>query len=89
MIAPDHPDIPRRCQRLLEHIRAQGLEQWVEDKAPRCDRDGLIYLCRFAFFTGLITKAEIARVLELSPAERRRLIKSWYDQHREKGCGTC
>ena len=89
MISPDHPEIPERYKMLYERIQAHGVEQWLKDKRTEPNLEGLIYLCKFAFFTALITKAEIARILELTPAERRQLVKGWYDDHREKGCGTC
>lgn len=89
MIAENDPAIPEEFQRLRARIAAQGVEQWLADKDERPSRDSLIYLCKFGFFTGILTKAEIARILRLDRQERKALIKSWYDDHREKGCGTC
>ncbi|KMY67319.1 hypothetical protein AAU61_10725 [Desulfocarbo indianensis] len=89
MISPDHPDIPRRYEALYQRVRAQGVEQWLKENLEGPSLEGLIYLCKFAFFTALITKAEIGSILELDAGERRQLVKSWYDDHREKGCGTC
>ena len=89
MIAPDHPELAERYRMMYERVKNQGVEQWLKENLEGPNVDGLVYLCKFAFFTGIITKAEIGRLLELSTAERRNLVKSWYDDHREKGCGTC
>jgi len=89
MIAPDSPDILPRFQELKRRIQAQGVDSWLNPDKTTPDREGLLYLCKFAFFTGIVTKAEIARILELDRQERKELVKSWYDEHRERGCGTC
>ncbi len=89
MIAINDPAIPQKFQSLRDRIAAQGVEQWLAEKADQPSRDSLVYLCKFGFFTGILTKAEIAEILGLDRAERKALIKSWYDDHREKGCGTC
>lgn len=89
MIDQDHPELNKRFQMMYQRVRDQGVEQWLKDNLDGPSPDGLVYLCKFAFFTGIITKAEIGSLLELSRAERKQLVKSWYDDHREKGCGTC
>lgn len=89
MIAPDHPELSKRYHMLYQRVQAQGVEQWLKESLSGPSVEGLVYLCKFAFFTALITKAEIGSLLDLTKAERRALVKSWYDDHREKGCGTC
>jgi hypothetical protein len=89
MIDDAHPSIAPTYEMLWSRLKAHGVEAWLRDKQPSPDREGLLYLCKFAYFTGLVTKGELARWLELDRGERRRLVKSWYDDHREKGCGTC
>jgi hypothetical protein len=89
MIDQDHPELEERFQMMYQRVRDQGVEQWLKENLDGPSPDGLVYLCKFAFFTGIITKAEIGSLLELSREERKQLVKSWYDDHREKGCGTC
>ena len=89
MIPRDDPSITPGYHGLRKRIEAQGVEAWLKDLPPDPDLDSLVYLCKFAFFTGLVTKSEIAATLGLDRKERRDLVKSWYDDHREKGCGTC
>ena len=89
MISPDDPSIPASFEWLLAHIEAQGVKQWVEDKGAGPDLEGLTYLCKFAFFTGILTKAQIGDILKLDRKERKHLVKEWYDSHRARGCGTC
>jgi hypothetical protein len=89
MTDDQNPSIGAAYEQLWDRLRAQGLEAWLRAKSASPDREELIYLCKFAYFTGLITKGELARWLGLSPGERRRLVRSWYDDHRQKGCGTC
>lgn len=89
MIQENDPRIPALFDDLYQRIKAQGVEQWTEDRNPQPDLEGLIYLCKFCFFTAILTKAEIARVLDIDRQELKKLVKSWYDDHREKGCGTC
>lgn len=89
MLRPDHPDIAQRHRRLRAAIAAQGVEGWLRDIAEQPSRDSLIYLCKFAFFTGILTKAQIGDILEADRGELKALVKSWYDDHRRKGCGTC
>ena len=89
MIQPDHPELNDRFHILYKRVQAHGVEQWLKDSLDGPSVEGLVYLCKFAYFTGIITKAEIGRLLELTHGERRNLVKSWYDDHREKGCGTC
>ena len=89
MIPEDDPGIAPHFESLRRRIAAQGVEAWLKDLGPVPNIDGLVYLCKFAFFTGLITKSEIAAILGLDRTERRLIVKSWYDDHRKKGCGTC
>jgi hypothetical protein len=89
MLTDNDPIIPGLCQSLIARIKAQGVEQWLDQKKKSLNLSTLVYLCKFAYFTGIVTKAEIGRILNLEPPERKQLIRSWYDDHREKGCGTC
>ena len=89
MIPADDPSIAPRFHKLHRRIQAQGVEDWLKDLPPTPDLESLTYLCKFAFFTALITKSEIGAILGLDRKERRLLVKSWYDDHRKKGCGTC
>jgi len=89
MRSPSDPEISKHHKRLREAIAAQGVEGWLNEKAREPTLDSLIYLCKFAFFTGILTKAEIGRVLGADRAELKALVKQWYDDHRTRGCGTC
>ena len=89
MLDPDHPDIARRHQQLRRAIAARGVEGWLADKADHPSVDSLIYLCKFAFFTGILTKSQIGECLGADRAELKDLVRGWYDDHRRKGCGTC
>lgn len=89
MIDPNDPQIPKMHARLLARIKAQGVEAWLSPKAQPADLESLTYLCKFAYFTGMLQKAEIGAILGLSREERKQMVRAWYDDHREKGCGTC
>lgn len=89
MLASDDPSIPQGYNSLLRRIEAQGVAPWIEGKVRGPDRDGLVFLCKFGFFTGILTKSEIGRTLKLDREELKQLVRSWYDDHRAKGCGTC
>ena len=89
MIAENDPSIAPKFHMLFERIKALGVEQWTKDRDPQPDREGLIYLCKFGFFTGMLTKAQIGRILQMEHTERKLLVKGWYDDHRKRGCGTC
>ncbi len=89
MIAQNDPSIAPKFHWLFARIKAQGVEQWTEPRNPQPDLEGLIYLCKFGFFTGLLTKAQIGRLLDIDRQERKQLVRAWYDDHRAKGCGTC
>ena len=89
MLPPNDPDIPSRHQRLRSAVKAQGVEGWLSEKAEVPSVESLIYLCKFAFFTGILTKAQIGEILRADRSELKALVKSWYDDHRAKGCGTC
>lgn len=89
MIDRRDPNIAAGCQSLLKSIRAQGVEGWLREISDPPTLEDLVYLCKFAFFTGIVTKSEIARLLQADRAERKALVRSWYDEYREKGCGAC
>lgn len=89
MIAPDDPSLARNHAQLLAQITAQGVEAWLTDKAQPVGVDSLVYLCKFAYFTGLLRKKDIGAILQMDRTERKALVRSWYNDHREKGCGTC
>ena len=89
MIAENDPSIAPNFHILFARIKAMGVEQWTADKNPQPDLDGLVYLCKFGFFTGMLTKAQIGEILQMQPRERKLLVRGWYDDHRRKGCGTC
>lgn len=89
MISQSDPSIESKFHWLFDKIKATGVEQWTEAKNPQPDLEGLTYLCKFGFFTGILTKAQIGEILGLSREERKHLVKAWYDSHRERGCGTC
>lgn len=89
MLTSDDPSISHSYDRLLRRIEAQGVAPWIEGKVKGPDREGLIFLCKFGFFTGILTKAEIGQMLKLERGELKQLVRSWYDDHRAKGCGTC
>ena len=85
----DDTEIPKHHRRLRQAILAQGVDGWLSEKAEPPSLDSLVYLCKFAFFTGILNKAEIGRVLGADRGELKALVKGWYDDHRAKGCGTC
>lgn len=89
MLASDDHSISHSYNSLLHRIEAQGVAPWIEGKVKGPDREGLIFLCKFGFFTGILTKAEIGQMLKLERGELKQLVRSWYDDHRAKGCGTC
>lgn len=75
--------------RLLGLIREEKVADWVEEKAGERTLETLRYLVKFAYMTGLINKAEIRRCLGLDASEAKLLVRQWYKEHREKGCGAC
>jgi len=83
------PEITKLHSQLRRRITAQGVEGWLSERADPPSLESLVYLCKFAFFTGILTKAEIGRILGADRPELKGLVKSWYDEHRSKGCGTC
>lgn len=89
MLSPDHPDIASRHRQLRASIATQGVEGWLSEIADEPSRESLIYLCKFAFFTGILTKSQIGELLGADRAELKGLVRGWYDDHRRKGCGTC
>jgi len=89
MLAQDDPSIPASFQKLLAPLETHGVRQWMEGKFGPPDRDALIHLCKFGYFTGLLSKAQIAIYLKLDRPALKKLLRAWYDDHRRKGCGTC
>ena len=89
MRSRNDPEIATLHKNLRRAIVAQGVEGWLSEKAEPASLDSLIYLCKFAFFTGILTKAQIGQILGADRAELKALVKGWYDDHRAKGCGTC
>lgn len=89
MIDAQDPVINTHYEMMHQRIKDAGVASWLNDEKLVPSRDGLIYLCKFAFFTSLITKAELGRLLQLDKNERKQMVKGWYDDHRKKGCGTC
>ncbi|MCB2228646.1 MAG: hypothetical protein KQH53_18360 [Desulfarculaceae bacterium] len=83
------PEIAKHHEQLSRAIKAQGVEGWLSEKAQPVSLDSLIYLCKFAFFTGILTKSQIGEILGADRTELKHLVKGWYDDHRAKGCGTC
>ena len=89
MIQPQDPALKANIEHLRGLIADQGVEQWLKEMGPEPTVEALIYLCKFGFFTGILSKAQIADFLQVERKELKPLVKSWYDDHREKGCGTC
>lgn len=89
MIDAADPQIEPLFLQLKRRVEAHGVQDWLTEKAASPSRDALIYLCKFGFFTAILTKAEIAEILQMDRAELRATVKSWYDDHRARGCGTC
>jgi len=89
MLAPDDSSIPASVQELLALLENHGMRQWAEGKFSHPSREALIHLCKFGYFTGLLSKAQIASYLKLDRPDLKNLLKAWYDDHRSKGCGTC
>ncbi len=92
MINVNDPSIPGSYQALLSRIEAAGVKQWTQEKLQQFEGpclESLLYLCKFCFFTALVTKAQMAQILGADKQELRALVKGWYDDHRAKGCGTC
>lgn len=92
MRSPDDPSIEPSHHALVGRIEAAGVRQWAQEKLEKLggpSLESLVYLCKFCFFTGILTKAQIGQFLGADRAELRALVKSWYDDHRAKGCGTC
>jgi hypothetical protein len=66
--------------------------RWAQERLDALggpSQESLIYLCKFCFFTALFTKSQIGQILKADRAEVKFLVKSWYNDHRAKGCGTC
>ena len=84
-----NPGFEESFDRLVKIIRDQEVVNWVVDRIEDRTPETLTYLAKFAYMTGLINKAEIKRFLNLDSRAVKKLVKSWYDDHRERGCGTC
>lgn len=92
MIAPDDPSIETSYRRLVALVEAAGVKRWAQERLDALggpSLESLVYLCKFGFFTALLTKAQIGQFLGADRGELKALVKSWYDDHRAKGCGTC
>ena len=89
MIQPSDPRLIANIKHLKGLIQAQGVEQWLKEMADEPTVEALIYLCKFGFFTGILTRAQIADMLQVERKALKPLVKSWYDDHLAKGCGTC
>ncbi len=74
---------------LIAIIREQEVIDWVVEKLGDRTEENLVFLTKFAYMTGLINKADIKRYLDVDAKEAKKLVKQWYDEHREKGCGIC
>lgn len=75
--------------KLVAIIKAQEVLDWVLDRIEDRSEENLIYLTKFAYMTGVINKAEIKRFLGVDSKGAKALVRQWYNDHREKGCGTC
>ena len=82
-------DFDDSFDRLVRIIKDQEVVDWVLDRIEDRTEETLTYLAKFAYMTGLINKADIKRLLRVDSKEAKRLVKQWYTDHREKGCGTC
>ena len=82
-------DFDESFDRLVALIREQEVVNWVVDKVDQRTRDNLVYLAKFAYMTGLINKVDIKTYLGVDSREAKELVKQWYTDHRERGCGTC
>ncbi len=92
MIPSDDPGIEASYHLLVARVEAAGVKGWAQarlDALGGPSLESLVYLCKFCFFTALLTKAQIGGVLGADRAEVKALVRSWYDDHRAKGCGTC
>lgn len=91
MPAGTPPQMPfdQAFDRLVAIIKAQQVLDWVLDKIEDRSQETLTYLTKFAYMTGVINKGDIKRFLGVDSKGAKALVKQWYDDHREKGCGTC
>lgn len=92
MIPPDHPSIAPSYHTLVSRIEAAGVKPWAQERLNQLagpNLEALVYLCKFCFFTALLTKAQIGHYLQADRAELKTLVRAWYDDHRAKGCGMC
>jgi hypothetical protein len=78
-----------RFARLADLIRANAVGTWVDDRLDAPGPENLTYLAKFAYLTGLITKAQIRDYLDVDRNQAKLLVRGWYDEHRRKGCGMC
>ena len=70
-------------------IRRNAVRAWVDEYLDQPSPQNLQYLVKFAYMTGLINKAQIRHYLQIDRLESKKLVRKWYDEHRETGCGTC
>lgn len=83
------PDLERSFDRLIKLIREQEVVNWVLDKIDDRTPENLVYLAKFAYMTGLINKVDIKHLLKVDSKRAKELVRQWYTDHRERGCGTC
>lgn len=92
MLSPDDPSIAPSHHALVRRVEAAGVKRWAQERLDALggpNLESLVYLCKFCFFTALVTKSQIGQILGADRGEVKALVKSWYDDHRAKGCGTC
>ena len=82
-------DFDKSFDGLARLIESQGAGQWIEERIHERDEATLVYLAKFAYMTGLINKAALKTYLDVDSKQAKELVKQWYKDHREKGCGTC
>ena len=82
-------DFDESFDRLIALIREQEVVNWVVDKVDQRTQENLVYLAKFAYMTGLINKVDIKALLGVDSKKAKELVKQWYTDHRERGCGTC
>ncbi len=82
-------ELDENFDRLIRIIRREEVVDWVVDKIDERTPETLLYLVKFAYMTGLINKNEIKRFLGIDSKKAKGLVRQWYTDHRERGCGTC
>lgn len=82
-------DFDKSFDGLVRLIKSQGAGQWIEERVQDRDEATLTYLGKFAYMTGLLNKADLKAYLDVDSRQAKELVRQWYKDHREKGCGTC